>query len=102
MARLFFLPLFLFPLLLALGLYNLDVFEHDVDVPMALYGSIPFVTAVHADDSAAASAASGLLVVNPSEGFVRVERKNAADAETWWAFAARLVQGKRRVPGGGG
>ncbi|CAJ1394490.1 unnamed protein product [Effrenium voratum] len=73
-------------------LYNLDVFEHDVDVPMALYGSIPFVTAVHADDSAGASAvASGLLVVNPSEGFVRVERKNAADAETWWAFEAGVL-----------
>lgn len=60
-------------------LYNLDVFEYEVDVPMALYGAIPFVTCVQRS-----GAASGLLALNPSEGFVQVDASNAT--ETWWIF----------------
>lgn len=48
-------------------LYNLDVFEYELDEPMALYGSIPFV----ASHTAALSA--GVFLFNPSETFVDVE-----------------------------
>ena len=39
-----------------------------VDVPMALYGSIPMVTCVHGGPQ---PHASGFLALNPSEGFVQ-------------------------------
>lgn len=60
-------------------LYNLDVFEYEVDVPMALYGAIPFVTCVQRGGGA-----SGLLALNPSEAFVQVDAGNTT--ETWWIF----------------
>eukprot|EP00435_Cladocopium_sp_Y103_P036935 s2240_g9.t1 len=69
-------------------LYNLDVFEYEVDVPMALYGAIPFVTCVRSADRSAASGApvaSGLLALNPSEGFVQVDA-TGNNTETWWIF----------------
>ena len=47
-------------------LYNLDVFEYELDEPMALYGSIPFVAA-HTPARTA-----GAFFFNPSETFVDV------------------------------
>ncbi len=48
-------------------LYNLDVFEYELDEPMALYGSIPFVA------SHTAKLSAGAFFFNPSETFVDVE-----------------------------
>ncbi|KAL0583543.1 hypothetical protein ABG067_006567 [Albugo candida] len=47
-------------------LYNLDVFEYELDVPMALYGSIPLLMAANTFNSV------GVLWHNPSETFVDV------------------------------
>ena len=46
-------------------LFNLDVFEYELDHPMGVYGSIPFLHA-----HAGATASFGVLWLNPSETFV--------------------------------
>jgi hypothetical protein len=48
-------------------LYNLDVFEYELDEPMALYGSIPFVA------SHTPAGTTGALFFNPCETFVDVQ-----------------------------
>lgn len=50
-------------------LYNLDVFEYDLDSPMALYGSIPFMMSLKAGEGAASS---GIFWNNPSESWIDV------------------------------
>ncbi|KAJ2646161.1 glucosidase II [Coemansia sp. RSA 1250] len=49
-------------------LYNLDVFEYEIDNPMALYGSVPLMLAHSAD------ATAGVLWLNAAETWVDVER----------------------------
>ncbi|CAE8653435.1 unnamed protein product [Polarella glacialis] len=73
-------------------LFNLDVFEYEVDVPMALYGNIPMVTAVHQWPDGGATS-SGFLVVNPSEGFVKVDGpgESEKDSQTWWLFESGVL-----------
>lgn len=48
-------------------LYNLDVFEYDLDVPMALYGAIPMMHAHSLHGTAA------IFWNNPSETFIDIE-----------------------------
>jgi alpha 1,3-glucosidase len=48
-------------------LYNLDVFEYDLDVPMALYGAIPLMVAHSAKRTVAA------FWFNPTETFIDVD-----------------------------
>lgn len=48
-------------------LYNLDVFEYDVNTPMALYGSVPYMIA-HSE-----SKTVGLLWLNAAETWVDIE-----------------------------
>ena len=52
-------------------LYNLDVFEYEIDEPMALYGAIPLIVS-----QSAVTGTSGLFWFNPSETFVDVRRPN--------------------------
>ena len=47
-------------------LYNLDVFEYELDEPMALYGAVPFLIAHHS------AATTGLLWLNSAETFIDV------------------------------
>ncbi|KAF9412292.1 hypothetical protein BGZ94_001083 [Podila epigama] len=56
-------------------LYNLDVFEYEIDNPMALYGSIPFMLG-HSKNSTAA-----VFWMNAAETWVDVE-KNAVDPDS--------------------
>ena len=58
-------------------LYNLDVFEYDLDVPAALYGSIPFMMSLRAAGSA------GVFWNNPTELYVDVARA-AGSTDTRW------------------
>mmetsp|Transcript_62451 Transcript_62451/g.149054 ORF Transcript_62451/g.149054 Transcript_62451/m.149054 type:complete len:1025 (-) Transcript_62451:37-3111(-) len=52
--------------------FNLDVFEYELDVPMAIYGTIPVMHAIHrAGDKVTTSA---FLWLNPSETFVKILR----------------------------
>jgi len=48
-------------------LYNLDVFEYELDEPMALYGAIPLIIS-HTKEVTA-----GLFYFNPTETFVDVQ-----------------------------
>lgn len=59
-------------------LYNLDVFEYELDVPMALYGSIPVMIAhskVHT---------VGVFWNNPTETFIDVEDVSSASGPGRW------------------
>jgi alpha 1,3-glucosidase len=47
--------------------FNLDVFEYEIDTEMALYGTIPFIWAVHRGSGASPSIASGFLWSAPSD-----------------------------------
>jgi alpha 1,3-glucosidase len=49
-------------------LYNFDVFEYELDNPMALYGSVPFLMAHKSGRT------TGALFVNAAEMWVDVER----------------------------
>eukprot|EP00934_Nitzschia_sp_Nitz4_P003551 Nitzschia sp. Nitz4//scaffold3_size479765//102873//106087//NITZ4_000042-RA/size479765-augustus-gene-0.27-mRNA-1//-1//CDS//3329550584//3541//frame0 len=49
-------------------LYNLDVFEYDLDVPMALYGAVPLVVS-----QSVATGTSAAFWFNPTETFVDVQ-----------------------------
>jgi alpha 1,3-glucosidase len=51
-------------------LYNLDVFEYELDETMALYGHIPFMTAHGLVDGIGQSA--GVFWFNPSETFIDI------------------------------
>lgn len=59
-------------------LYNLDVFEYELDNNMALYGSVPFMVAHGADRTV------GFLWLNPSETWVDVEKDAGAGVDTHW------------------
>ena len=51
-------------------LYNLDVFEYELNVPASLYGSVPMVIAHNSESSI------GLVWLNPSETWVDIESSN--------------------------
>jgi alpha 1,3-glucosidase len=54
-------------------LYNLDVFEYELDNPMALYGSIPFMTSHTAQQSA------GVFFLNSAEMWIDVNYNESAN-----------------------
>ncbi|CAE8700193.1 unnamed protein product, partial [Polarella glacialis] len=72
--------------------FNLDVFEYEIDEPMALYGAVPLIWAIHHFDGGA-SLASGFLWINPSETFVKLERdpQITGPAHTWWTSESGVM-----------
>ncbi|RWS14928.1 neutral alpha-glucosidase AB-like isoform X1 [Dinothrombium tinctorium] len=64
-------------------LYNLDVFEYELQSRMALYGAIPFILA-HS-----ARASVGVLWLNPSETWIDIESSSEGVA----GYLAKLVSG---------
>ena len=67
-------------------LYNLDVFEHDLDVPMALYGSIPVMLA-HGKLGTV-----GVFWNNPTETFIDVDWEETSDASsTHWMSESGII-----------
>lgn len=65
-------------------LYNLDVFEYEMDEPMALYGSIPVMLG-HSTQGT-----SGVFWHNPTETFVDVA-PSGGDMNTRWISEAGIV-----------
>ncbi|KAL5110032.1 Neutral alpha-glucosidase AB [Taenia crassiceps] len=55
-------------------LYNLDVFEYELNNPMALYGSVPLMWAHRANSTV------GLFINNPSEAWIDVESSREVDS----------------------
>lgn len=60
-------------------LYNLDVFEYELDETMALYGEVPLIVS-----QSLHSGSVGVFWFNPSETFVDVENVRAQGAKTHW------------------
>jgi len=56
-------------------LYNLDVFEYELDNPMALYGSVPLLL------SHTKSGTAGIFYFNPSETFVDIKRTDSSSSD---------------------
>mmetsp|Transcript_3981 Transcript_3981/g.8750 ORF Transcript_3981/g.8750 Transcript_3981/m.8750 type:complete len:1031 (-) Transcript_3981:42-3134(-) len=78
-------------------LYNLDVFEYELDKPFGLYGSVPFLIA------ASVSHASGMLWLNAAETYVDLltgsSNSNQVSARTHW-FSESGVIDVFLLPGG--
>jgi alpha 1,3-glucosidase len=68
--------------------FNLDVFEYEVDNEMALYGTVPFLWAVHR--GAETSVASGFLWIAPSETFIKLDRADKS-VQSWWVSESGLM-----------
>ena len=68
-------------------LYTLDVFEYDLDVPMALYGDIPVMIAHGADGGNTVAA----FWNNPSETFVDVGDSTDPTIKSNWISESGIV-----------
>ena len=69
-------------------LFNLDVFEYELDDSAALYGGIPFVISrlIGSPNS------SGFLWLNPSDTFVRFERSHDSPSlDSWWVSESGII-----------
>mmetsp|Transcript_52531 Transcript_52531/g.63315 ORF Transcript_52531/g.63315 Transcript_52531/m.63315 type:complete len:1073 (+) Transcript_52531:78-3296(+) len=71
-------------------LYNLDVFEFELDETMALYGSVPFIV------SHTKAGTAGVFYFNPSETFVDIlsndnDNKEAAGTTTHWISESGIL-----------
>ncbi|KAI8999776.1 glycosyl hydrolases family 31-domain-containing protein [Gaertneriomyces semiglobifer] len=70
-------------------LYNLDVFEYELDNPMALYGSVPFMYG-HGK-----AGTSGVYVMNSAEMWVDVEKLQDTNSEamtsTHWMIESGIL-----------
>lgn len=76
-------------------LFNLDVFEYELDNPMALYGSIPFMIAHSATHSV------GVYWNNAAETWVDVSNSvsSAADDNSGSSWSSRLAQALSQIRG---
>lgn len=59
-------------------LYNLDVFEYELDETMALYGHVPLIVS-----HSAKTGTSGFFWFNPTETYVDVAAENAGKSTHW-------------------
>jgi alpha 1,3-glucosidase len=59
-------------------LYNLDVFEYEVESPMALYGAVPLMLSHNSKMTAA------FFWLNPSETWIDVSQLSSTNTETHW------------------
>ncbi|KAF9583795.1 hypothetical protein BGW38_008502, partial [Lunasporangiospora selenospora] len=72
-------------------LYNLDVFEYEIDNPMALYGSVPFMMGHNKDKTAA------VFWMNAAETWVDVEKSSSGSSsqststKTHWMSEAGVL-----------
>ncbi|XP_046400133.1 neutral alpha-glucosidase AB [Ischnura elegans] len=76
-------------------LYNLDVFEYELDNPMALYGSIPFVIAHGAASSV------GVFWHNAAETWVDIKSKGGEGSSVVGGAAAGVVSSIVNLVSGG-
>ena len=68
--------------------YNLDVFEYELDEPMALYGTIPLVWG----QSTSRPSTVGAFWNNPSETFVDVSSEEGKGWGTRWLSESGVVE----------
>mmetsp|Transcript_15366 Transcript_15366/g.33773 ORF Transcript_15366/g.33773 Transcript_15366/m.33773 type:complete len:1019 (-) Transcript_15366:265-3321(-) len=74
--------------------YNLDVFEYEIGNPMALYGAVPLLWAIH-NFPGSKPVTTGFLWLNPSETFVKLERASGEGpknpAHVWWVSESGVL-----------
>jgi len=69
-------------------LYNLDVFEYEMNEPMALYGHVPFMIGISENRS------TGVFWLNSAETWVDIDH---ASSTSGGLFASLLSSGDRRI-----
>ena len=67
-------------------LYNLDVFEYDLDVPMALYGAVPLLVS-----QSAKTGTSGVFWLNPTETFVDIDDDDSGSKTSHWMSESGII-----------
>lgn len=67
-------------------LYNLDVFEYDLDVPMALYGAVPLIVS-----QSLKTGTSGVFWFNPSETFVDIDDDESESKTSHWMSESGII-----------
>jgi len=67
-------------------LYNLDVFEYELDETMALYGNVPLIVS-----QSMATGTSGVFWFNPSETFVDVMKEDNESTSTHWMSESGII-----------
>eukprot|EP00045_Choanoeca_perplexa_P014658 m.174061 g.174061 ORF g.174061 m.174061 type:complete len:906 (+) comp16750_c0_seq2:34-2751(+) len=68
-------------------LYNLDVFEYELQETMALYGSIPYMLAHTAQQT------SGVLLLNSAEMWIDVAKKETSSVNKWAQKLSSFITG---------
>ena len=66
-------------------MYNLDVFEFELEKPLGLYGAIPFIVARRQKDSA------GLLWLNSAETYVDILESGETGRNTHWYSETGMI-----------
>lgn len=66
-------------------LYNLDVFEYDLDVPMSLYGAVPYMIGHDA------SKTSGMLWLNAAETFIDISTAADGAKQSYWISETGII-----------
>jgi len=67
-------------------LYNLDVFEYDLDVPMALYGAVPLLVS-----QSMKTGTSGVFWFNPTETFVDIDEDDDGSKTSHWMSESGII-----------
>lgn len=67
-------------------LYNLDVFEYDLDVPMALYGAVPLIVS-----QSLTTGTSGVFWFNPTETFVDIDEDPTGSKTSHWISESGII-----------
>ena len=71
-------------------LFNSDVFEYELGSKIALYGSIPMVTAIHSSVDDGSVYVSGMLWLNPSETYVSLAA-GEQEVESSWVSETGII-----------
>jgi hypothetical protein len=67
-------------------LYNLDVFEYDLDVPMSLYGAVPLLVS-----QSMKTGTSGVFWFNPTETFVDIADDDNGSKTSHWMSESGII-----------
>ena len=67
-------------------LYNLDVFEYDLDVPMALYGAVPLLVS-----QSVKTGTSGVFWFNPSETYIDINDDDSGSKTSHWMSESGII-----------
>ena len=67
-------------------LYNLDVFEYDLDVPMSLYGAVPLMVS-----QSAVTGSSGVFWFNPTEAFIDIMDSDKDTKTSHWMSESGII-----------